>query len=124
MGAPLNFSLRCIRFPPRKLRHGVECEIYNNIWSACCRQNDGRLRTGETYGFRLFHNHLTIELVLNFFEFGQPQFHTFVYEFRRRVFKRLPRAICQFQAFQLIFEIFENLRKFLWTFPSIGGIHI
>ena len=40
-------------------------------------------------GFRLFHNHLTIELVLNFFDFGQPQFHTLVAEFRRRVFEEV-----------------------------------
>jgi len=37
-------------------------------------------------GFKLFHNHLTIDLVLNFFEFGEPQFHRLVGEFRRRIF--------------------------------------
>jgi hypothetical protein len=35
------------------------------------------------------HNHLTIELVLNFFDFGQPQFHALVAEFRRRVFEEV-----------------------------------
>ena len=40
-------------------------------------------------GFRLFHNHMTIELVLNFFDFEQPQFHTLVSEFRRRVFEEV-----------------------------------
>lgn len=38
-------------------------------------------------GLRLFHNHMTIELALNFFDFGQPQFHRLVSEFRRRVFE-------------------------------------
>jgi hypothetical protein len=40
-------------------------------------------------GFRLFHNHMTIELVLNFFGFGQPQFHRLVGEFRRRIFEEV-----------------------------------
>ncbi|MGI9106089.1 MAG: AAA family ATPase [Pyrinomonadaceae bacterium] len=38
-------------------------------------------------GWRLFHNHMTIDLVLNFFEFGQPQFHRLVSDFRRRIFE-------------------------------------
>lgn len=40
-------------------------------------------------GFRLFHNHMTIELILNFFNFGQPQFHRLVGEFRRRIFEEV-----------------------------------
>ena len=40
-------------------------------------------------GFRLFHNHMTIELVLNFFSFGQPQFQRLVGEFRRRIFEEV-----------------------------------
>jgi hypothetical protein len=39
--------------------------------------------------FKLFHNHMTIELVLNFFGFEQPQFRTLVSEFRRRVFEEV-----------------------------------
>ena len=40
-------------------------------------------------GFRLFHNHMTIELVLNFFNYEQPQFHTLVAEFRKRIFEEV-----------------------------------
>jgi len=40
-------------------------------------------------GFRLFHNHMTIDLVLNVFDFEQPQFQTLVSEFRRRVFEEV-----------------------------------
>lgn len=43
-------------------------------------------------GFRLFHNHLTIELVLNFFDFGQPQFNTLVSEFRKRIFEEVAES--------------------------------
>ncbi|MGI8469528.1 MAG: shikimate kinase [Pyrinomonadaceae bacterium] len=40
-------------------------------------------------GLKLFHNHLTIDLVLNFFDFGEPQFHQLVAEFRRRIFEEV-----------------------------------
>ena len=40
-------------------------------------------------GFRLFHNHMTIELILNFFDFGEPQFEALVSEFRQRVFEEV-----------------------------------
>src|SRR5687767_2880578 len=40
-------------------------------------------------GLKLFHNHMTIELVLNFFPFGDPQFHRLVSEFRRRVLEEV-----------------------------------
>ncbi len=33
-------------------------------------------------GFRLFHNHLTVDLALNFFDSRQPQFQQLVSEFR------------------------------------------
>lgn len=40
-------------------------------------------------GLKLFHNHMTIELVLNFFGFGSPQFNRLVSEFRRRIFEEV-----------------------------------
>jgi hypothetical protein len=36
-------------------------------------------------GFKLFHNHMTVEPVLDIFPFGSPPFHRLVGEFRRRV---------------------------------------
>jgi len=39
-------------------------------------------------GFKLFHNHMTIDLVLPFFGFGTPQF-SLVREFRRRIFEEV-----------------------------------
>jgi hypothetical protein len=39
-------------------------------------------------GLKLFHNHMTIDLVLNFFEWGTPQFRL-VSEFRRRIFEEV-----------------------------------
>jgi len=40
-------------------------------------------------GFKLFHNHMTIDLVLNFFPFGHPQFGKLVGEFRRRILEEV-----------------------------------
>ena len=62
-------------------------------------------------GFRLFHNQMTIDLVLNFFSFGQPPFHRLVGEFRRRIFEEvaasnLPGLI--FGRFLLCRELLEG----------------
>jgi hypothetical protein len=40
-------------------------------------------------GLRLFHNHLAIEPVLRFFDFGTPAFGRLVGEFRRRLFEEV-----------------------------------
>jgi len=43
----------------------------------------------ERTGFRLFHNHHTIDLALRFFDFGTPPFARLVGEFRRRIFEEV-----------------------------------
>lgn len=40
-------------------------------------------------GLRLFHNHQTIDLVLEYFPFGSPPFRRLVGEFRRRIFEEV-----------------------------------
>jgi hypothetical protein len=40
-------------------------------------------------GLKLFHNHMSIELVLNFFEFGRPPFYRLLADIRRRVFEEV-----------------------------------
>jgi AAA domain len=40
-------------------------------------------------GFKLFHNHHTIDLALRFFPFGTPPFHRLLREFRRRIFEEV-----------------------------------
>lgn len=53
----------------------------------------GKMSVGQELAkltqFKLFHNHMTIELVLNFFDFGDPRFQRLVSEFRRRVFEEV-----------------------------------
>lgn len=43
-------------------------------------------------GFRLFHNHQTIDLVLRFFPFETPPFQRLVGEFRRRIFEEVAES--------------------------------
>lgn len=43
-------------------------------------------------GFKLFHNHHTIDLVLEFFPFGSPPFRRLVGEFRRRIFEEVAES--------------------------------
>jgi len=53
----------------------------------------GKMTVGEAIarrtGLRLFHNHLTIDPVLRFFEFGSPPFTRLVSEFRTRIFEEV-----------------------------------
>jgi len=63
-------------------------------------------------GFRLFHNHHTIDLVLRFFDYGTPPFARLVGDFRRRIFEEVAASSLP----GLIFT-------FVWAFddPSDGG---
>jgi shikimate kinase len=53
----------------------------------------GKMTVGEAVarrtGLRVFHNHLTIDPVLRFFEFGSPPFKRLVSEFRTRIFEEV-----------------------------------
>src|SRR5919106_5318772 len=53
----------------------------------------GKMSVGQELakltGFRLFHNRMTIELILNFFDFEDPRFQRLVSLFRRRVFEEV-----------------------------------
>lgn len=40
-------------------------------------------------GLKLFHNHMTIDLVLQFFDFGEPAFNRLISDFRFRVFEEV-----------------------------------
>jgi hypothetical protein len=40
-------------------------------------------------GFKLFHNHHTIDLALRFFAYGTPPFHRLIGDFRRRIFEEV-----------------------------------
>ncbi len=56
----------------------------------------GKMTVGEELceltGFKLFHNHMTVEPVLGIFPFGSPPFGRLVNEFRRRVIEEAADA--------------------------------
>jgi hypothetical protein len=65
-------------------------------------------------GLRLFHNHMTIELVLNFFDFGEPQFQTLVSEFRQRVFEEVAASDLPGLIFTYVWALdHDSDRKFV-----------
>ena len=65
-------------------------------------------------GLKLFHNHMTIDLVLNFFEFGDERFHRLVGEFRRRVFEEVAASDLPGLIFTFVWALdHESERKFI-----------
>jgi hypothetical protein len=56
-------------------------------------------------GLRLFHNHLTIELVLRFFEFGSPPFKRLVSEFRTRIFEEVAASSLPGMIFTYVWAV-------------------
>jgi len=43
-------------------------------------------------GMKVFHNHMTIDLILEFFPYGHEKFHTLVSEFRQRIFEEVANS--------------------------------
>lgn len=65
-------------------------------------------------GLKLFHNHMTIDLALNFFDFGRPQFHGLVAEFRRRVFEEVAASDLPGLIFTFVWALdLESDRAFI-----------
>lgn len=59
-------------------------------------------------GFKLFHNHMTIEPLLGIFDYGTPQFRTLVNEFRTRIFQEAAKS-----------KIPGLVFTFVWAFDDI-----
>lgn len=71
-------------------------------------------------GFRLFHNHMTIELVLNFFDYEQPQFHALVAEFRKRIFEEVAASNLSGLIFTFVWALeLESERAYIERSCSI-----
>lgn len=77
-------------------------------------------------GMRLFHNHMSIEPVLRFFDWGTPSFHRLVDDFRRGVFEEvaksdLPGLVFTYVwAFDLPTEA-ANVERYAAPFRERGG---
>lgn len=56
----------------------------------------GKMSVGQELSkitdFKLFHNHMTIELVLNFFNFGEESFNKLVSYFREKIFEEVSKS--------------------------------
>ena len=65
-------------------------------------------------GLRLFHNHMSIDLVLNFFEFGEEPFFRLVSDFRRRIFEEVAASNLPGLIFTFVWGLeLESDRKFI-----------
>ena len=62
-------------------------------------------------GLKLFHNHMTIELVLNFFDFGQPQFSRLVGDFRQRIFEEVAASDLPGLIFTFVWALDQDSDK-------------
>jgi hypothetical protein len=56
-------------------------------------------------GFKLFHNHHVIELLLNFFEYGSPGFNRLRREFRMRIIEELGKSACHGIIFTYVWAL-------------------
>jgi hypothetical protein len=71
-------------------------------------------------GLKLFHNHLTIELILNFFDFSTPQFSKLVTEFRRRIMEEVAKSDLKGLIFSFVWAIdLEKEREYVESFCDI-----
>lgn len=71
-------------------------------------------------GLKLFHNHMTIELVLNFFDYGTAEFNLLVGEFRRRIFEEVAKSDLKGMIFTFVWAIdLESEREYLESFCDI-----
>jgi hypothetical protein len=77
-------------------------------------------------GLRLFHNHLTIEPVLRFFEFGTPPFLRLVEEFRTRIFEEVGASDLPGMIFTFVWAFDQHgesdaLERYASPFQARGG---
>ena len=80
----------------------------------------------ERTGLRLFHNHLAIEPVLRFFDFGTPPFHRLVDGFRTSVLEEVAASDLAGLIFTFVWafdhpEDHEAVRRYAAPFTSRGG---
>lgn len=78
------------------------------------------IKLAKLTGLKLFHNHLTIELVLNFFDFSSPQFNLLVGEFRRRILEEVAKSDLNGLIFTFVWAIeLEKEREYIESFCDI-----
>ena len=77
-------------------------------------------------GYRVFHNHQTIDVVLPFFEFGSPPFGRLVHEFRSRLIEEVANSDLPGLIFTMVWAFDEPrdqeaLEHYAVPFRARGG---
>ena len=77
-------------------------------------------------GYKLFHNHMTVEPVLDIFPFGSPPFGRLVGEFRRRIIEEAVQAGLPGLVFTLVWGLelpadAETIASYAEIVESAGG---
>ena len=77
-------------------------------------------------GFRLFHNHQTIDLILRFFPFGSPAFNRLGGEFRTRIFEEVAGSELPGLIFTYVWDYknpaeLEYIERMAGIFRKRGG---
>ncbi|MCA9892928.1 MAG: AAA family ATPase [Anaerolineae bacterium] len=78
----------------------------------------------ENLGYKLFHNHLTVDLLKNVFEFGSPGFFELSQTIRLLIFERATQQNVTGIVFTFVYEkdVDDNfVRKLIKTVTSNGG---
>jgi len=77
-------------------------------------------------GLKLFHNHMTVDLVNRFFDWGDPKFHKLVQEFRMRIFEEVSTSPLPGMIFTYMWafdhpEDKEELDKYTSVFKKVNA---
>ncbi|MFW9822016.1 MAG: AAA family ATPase [Candidatus Thorarchaeota archaeon] len=78
------------------------------------------LELAKLTGFKLFHNHMTIDLVLNFFDYGSDKFNILNEEFRARIFEEVATSDLLGLIFTFV-AAFDDIRDKIYL-EKISGI--
>ncbi len=71
-------------------------------------------------GLKLFHNHMTIEIVLPFFEFGSKEFNKLTGNFRRQILEEVAKSDLPGLIFTFVWDFNqESEKKFIDSLTSI-----
>ena len=68
-------------------------------------------KLAELTGFKLLHNHLSIELAIQFFEYGTPAFFRLNTEFRRRIIEEVAMSDLPGLIFTYVWDVADEKDK-------------
>jgi tRNA uridine 5-carbamoylmethylation protein Kti12 len=72
----------------------------------------------KTTGFKVFHNHVSIDVATNFFERGTPEFSNIIYGMRRLFFEELTKANISF-IFTIVYAHPQDIPDMRWMIEAV-----